>query len=284
MAQRRMMSKQITETDMFMDLPLSSQALYLHLIMNADDDGFLGNSKTILRMVGASNDDFKLLVAKQFIIVFDDGITVIKDWRIHNYIQKDRYHSTMYSEHKQQLTVDKNQSYQRVGYMDTERIQNVSEVDTQVRLGKVSLGKVNKEYISDQTPRNTKSQKTKQPKKVRHEYGEYKNVLLTDGELAKLKTEFPSNWQEWIERVSEYCSMNGKTYKNYLATIRNWAKRDLTQLNNGRRQRTTTKETLPGWAKEQAPTTPKKQLTPEQQAALKQRMAKLDQRNSKRGD
>lgn len=277
-----MMSKQITETDMFMDLPLSSQALYLHLIMNADDDGFLGNSKTILRMVGASNDDFKLLVAKQFIIVFDDGITVIKDWRIHNYIQKDRYHSTMYSEHKQQLTVDKNQSYQRVGHMDTERIQNVSEVDTQVRLGKVSLGKVNKEYISDQTPINTKNQKTKQPKKVRHEYGEYKNVLLTDGELAKLKTEFPSNWQEWIERVSEYCSMNGKTYKNYLATIRNWAKRDLTQPNNGRRQRITTKETLPDWATEQAPTTPKKQLTPEQQAALKQRMAKLDERNNQR--
>lgn len=107
MAQRRMLSKQITETDMFMDLPLSSQALYLHLIMNADDDGFLGNAKTVLRMVGASNDDFKLLIAKQFIITFDDGITVIKDWRIHNYIQKDRYHSTMYSGHKNELSVDK---------------------------------------------------------------------------------------------------------------------------------------------------------------------------------
>lgn len=284
MAQRRMMSKQITETDMFMDLPLSSQALYLHLIMNADDDGFLGNSKTILRMVGASNDDFKLLVAKQFIIVFDDGITVIKDWRIHNYIQKDRYHSTMYSEHKQQLTVDKNQSYQRVNHMDTERIQNVSEVDTQVRLGKVSLGKVNKEYISAQASTNTKSKKTKPSKKVRHEYGEYKNVLLTDEELSKLKTEFPNNWQEWIERVSEYCSMKGKTYKNYLATIRNWAKHDRNQPNGGKRQRTTAKETLPDWATEQAPTATKKKLTPEQQAALKQRMAKLDQRNSERSD
>jgi uncharacterized phage protein (TIGR02220 family) len=146
MAQRRMLSKQITETDAFLDLPLSTQALYLHLIMNADDDGFLGNARTVLRMVGGSNDDFKLLAAKQFIIVFEDGITVIKDWRIHNYIQKDRYRSTIYSEHKKELSVDGNQSYQRLSPMDTECIQDVSSLDTQVRLGKDRLGEVNKTY------------------------------------------------------------------------------------------------------------------------------------------
>lgn len=146
MAQRRMLSKQITETDAFLDLPLSSQALYLHLIMNADDDGFLGNARTVLRMVGGSNDDFKLLAAKQFIIVFNDGITVIKDWRIHNYIQKDRYRSTMYSEHKKELSVDKNQSYQRLQPLDTECIQDGYSLDTQVRLGKDRLGKDSKTY------------------------------------------------------------------------------------------------------------------------------------------
>ncbi|MFT8477706.1 MAG: conserved phage C-terminal domain-containing protein [Liquorilactobacillus sp.] len=146
MAQRRMLSKQITETDTFLDLPLSTQALYLHLIMNADDDGFLGNARTVLRMVGGSNDDFKLLAAKQFIIVFDDGITVIKDWRIHNYIQKDRYRSTMYSEHRKELSVDKNQSYQRIQDTDTKWIQDVSKTDTQVRLGKDRLGKDSKTY------------------------------------------------------------------------------------------------------------------------------------------
>ncbi|AVK62446.1 DNA replication protein [Lactobacillus sp. CBA3605] len=146
MAQRRMLSKQITETDMFMDLPLSSQALYLHLIMNADDDGFLGNAKTILKMVGASNDDFKLLIAKQFIIVFDDGIAVIKDWRIHNYIRKDRYHSTMYVNHKSELTVDESQSYQQVSDGMTFGIPDGNQMDTEVRLGKVRLGKGNKEH------------------------------------------------------------------------------------------------------------------------------------------
>lgn len=151
MAQRRMLSKQITETDVFLDLPLSTQALYLHLIMNADDDGFLGNARTVLRMVGGSNDDLKLLAAKQFIIVFEDGITVIKDWRIHNYIQKDRYHSTMYAEHKKELSIDKNQSYQRLSNVDTECIQDVSRMDTQVRLGKVRLGKVNKTYSAAKT-------------------------------------------------------------------------------------------------------------------------------------
>ncbi|MCM6819902.1 conserved phage C-terminal domain-containing protein [Pediococcus pentosaceus] len=138
MAQRRMLSKQITETDIFMDMPLSAQALYLHLIMNADDDGFIGNARTILRMVGASNDDLKLLIAKQFILSFDDGITVVKDWRIHNYIQKDRYHRTMYKEHLEELEVNDNGAYIKGKPMYTECIQDVSKMDTQVRLGKDS--------------------------------------------------------------------------------------------------------------------------------------------------
>ncbi|MGX6452721.1 hypothetical protein ACWM0J_01610 [Pediococcus acidilactici] len=153
MAQRRMLSKQITETDIFMDMPLSAQALYLHFIMNADDDGFIGNAKTILRMVGASNDDLKLLIAKQFILTFDDGITVIKDWRIHNYIQKDRYHRTMYKEHLEELEVNDNGAYIKEKPMYTDCIQDVSKMDTQVRLGKVRLGKdINNSSSSDEQP------------------------------------------------------------------------------------------------------------------------------------
>lgn len=148
MAQRRMLSKQITETDMFMDMPLSAQALYLHLIMNADDDGFIGNAKTILRMVGGSNDDLKLLIAKQFIITFDDGITVIRDWRIHNYIQKDRYHKTIYGNHLSELSTDSNGSYSK----ENACIQDVSKMDTQVRLGKVRLGKNSKPLSSKPDP------------------------------------------------------------------------------------------------------------------------------------
>src|SRR5699024_9677123 len=90
MAQRRMFSKKITETDLFLDMPMSAQCLYFHLNMSADDDGFIGNAKTIRRMIGASEDDLKLLFAKEFLIPFESGVVVVKDWKIHNYIRSDR--------------------------------------------------------------------------------------------------------------------------------------------------------------------------------------------------
>ena len=138
MAQRRMFSRKITESDQFLDMPMSAQSLYFHINMQADDDGFVGNVKTIKRMIGASDDDLKLLIAKQFLIPFDTGIVVIRDWKIHNYIQKDRYTETFYKHEKAMLETTDNKQYQ---VMDTECIQNVSSLDTQVRLGKDRLGK-----------------------------------------------------------------------------------------------------------------------------------------------
>ena len=145
MAQRRMFSKKITETDLFLDMPMSSQCLYFHLNMSADDDGFIGNAKTIRRMIGASEDDLKLLLAKEFLIPFDNGVVVIKDWKIHNYIQRDRYNETIYKDEKSSLVENENKQYQRLSHMDTRCIQNVSSPDTQVRLGKDRLGKDIKE-------------------------------------------------------------------------------------------------------------------------------------------
>ena len=133
-----MFSRKITESDQFLDMPMSAQSLYFHINMQADDDGFVGNVKTIKRMIGASDDDLKLLIAKQFLIPFETGIVVIRDWKIHNYIQKDRYTETFYQQEKAQLETVENKQYQK---MDTECIQNVSSLDTQVRLGKDRLGK-----------------------------------------------------------------------------------------------------------------------------------------------
>lgn len=150
MANRRMFSKKITDTDKFLDMPASAQNLYFHLNMHADDDGFLGNAKTIKRMVGASDDDLKLLAAKQFLIPFDDGVVVIKDWRIHNYIRSDRYRSTIYTDHKNSLQINENQQYEllteqpkKVGMTDgiPDGNQDGYQMDTQVRLGKDRLGK-----------------------------------------------------------------------------------------------------------------------------------------------
>ena len=146
MADRRMFSKSIIDSDAFLDMPLSTQALYFHLSMRADDDGFINNPRKIQRIVGCGNDDIKLLIAKQFIIPFESGIVVIKHWRVHNYIQKDRYKPTMYIEEKAQLDIKPNKPYtiknDGENDMDTQCIQDVSDMDTQVRLGKVRLGKV----------------------------------------------------------------------------------------------------------------------------------------------
>lgn len=148
MANKRMFSKNITETDLFLDMPMSTQCLYFHLNMSADDDGFIGNAKTIRRMVGASEDDLKLLLAKEFIIPFESGVVVIKDWKIHNYIQKDRYNETIYKTEKGQLEENENKQYQLSSSMYTECVQDVSNMETQVRLGKVRLGKDSKDTMS----------------------------------------------------------------------------------------------------------------------------------------
>lgn len=137
MAQRRMFSKKITDTDNFLDMPLSTQALYFHLNMGADDEGFIDKVKTIQRTIGASDDDIKILIAKGFIIPFESGVVVIRHWRIHNYIQADRFQATIHQNEKEQLDYDKSKV---ASIKPLEAcIQNVSIVDTQVRLGEDRL-------------------------------------------------------------------------------------------------------------------------------------------------
>lgn len=136
MAERRMFAKKITESDAFLDMPSSTQMLYFHLSMNADDDGFVNNPKKIQRMCGASDDDFKLLIAKSFVILFESGVIVIKHWKMHNYIQSDRYRPTDYVDEKSMLGVKKNKAYTLdESKMYTKCIQDVS-------VGKESIGKV----------------------------------------------------------------------------------------------------------------------------------------------
>ena len=140
MANRRMFAKTIIDSDAFLDMPPSSQVLYFHLAMRADDDGFINNPKTIMRIVGAKDDDIKLLIAKRFIIPFDSGVVVIKHWRIHNYIQKDRYTETNNIEEKNQLIINDKNAYslKHIRLFDDEN-DNVYILDTQVRLGKDRL-------------------------------------------------------------------------------------------------------------------------------------------------
>jgi len=194
MANRRMFSLSVVDTDLFLDMPQSTQNLYFHLGMRADDDGFVSNTKKIMKMIGATDDDIKLLIAKQYIIPFDSGIIVIKHWRMNNYLRNDRYKETNYKEEKEKIRVDENLVYQ----MDTNGIH---------RLGKDSIGKdIEKEIY-----------------KEKEKYGEFNNVLLTEEEYHKLEQ---ANLLPYIEKLSSYIASKGKKYKSHYATILTWSRGD----------------------------------------------------------
>ena len=207
MAERRMFAKTIIDSDAFLDMPLSAQALYFHLSMRADDDGFVNNPKKIQRIINAGDDDLKILLAKSFLIPFDSGIVVIKHWKIHNYIQKDRYKETVYLEEKSLLSTKENNAYT----LDTECIQNVSKVDTQYSIGKVSIDKDS--IIEDNIP----------IKESKHKHGEYGHVLLKDNELDKLNTEYGRVLtNECITFLDEYIEMKGYKAKSHYLCIKKW--------------------------------------------------------------
>lgn len=144
MAERRMFAKTIIDSDAFLDMPITARLLYYDLGMRADDDGFVNSPKKIMRMIGASDGDLQALLDKRFVILFESGVVVIKHWRIHNYIQKDRYKPTKYQDEFNELSTKENGAYT----LDTTCIQDVDRLDTQVRLGKDSLGKSNKDEES----------------------------------------------------------------------------------------------------------------------------------------
>lgn len=111
MAERRMFAKTIVLSDAFLDMPSSARCLYFTLGMFADDDGFVNSPKGIMRQCGASDGDMQILLDKKFVLLFESGVIVIKHWRIHNYIQKDRYKPTKYTEEMALLTVDEKDGY-----------------------------------------------------------------------------------------------------------------------------------------------------------------------------
>lgn len=147
MAKRRMFSLDIVDTDAFLDMPTSSQNLYFHLGMRADDDGFVANPRRIAKVIGSSEDDLKILIAKRFLLAFDSGVVVIKHWKMNNYVPPDRYTPTNYQEEAKLLFIKNNKSYtfdktQAKKPLLTECIHDVYKMDTQVSIGKDSIGKI----------------------------------------------------------------------------------------------------------------------------------------------
>ena len=157
MAERRMFAKTIIDSDAFLDMPATTQLLYFHLCMRADDDGFINSPRKVQRVVGCSDDDLRLLIAKRFLIPFESGVVVIKHWRIHNYIRQDRYKETVYQEEKAQLMEKENKAYTLSGQptgnqLTTNWQPNDNQRSTQYRLGKDRIGQVKREGAQRFTP------------------------------------------------------------------------------------------------------------------------------------
>ena len=253
MASKRMINLTVIDTDAFLEMPLSTQALYFHLNLRADDDGFVGSPKIICRTVGASDDDLKLLIAKRFIIIFEDGVIVIKHWRMHNTLSVNRYKETNYTEDKALLKLKTNNSYtlgdgktiddsrliemskRQVDASKTKNRRTIDEQKTNTdnnRIDKNSIeeisidkNRIDKNRVDNKEKSIKEKDAAKAAAPVKHKYGEYNNVLLTDEELDKLIAEFP-DYQKRIENLSNYIASTGKKYKSHYATIRNWARRD----------------------------------------------------------
>lgn len=211
MAERRMFAKSVIDSDLFLDMPPTTQMLYFHLAMRADDDGFINNPRRIQRMIGASDDDMRILIAKQFILTFQSGVIVIRHWKIHNYIQKDRYRPST-CEEKDFVHLDNTKAYEK---SDTKCIHDVSKEDTdldtnrvqdgyvgKVRLGKVRLGKVRLDAAAN-TPSSGECQEKVQD--------------LYDGDRGEVVTAFCDNLQAFagnlvLEQLNDVYDRYGKQW------------------------------------------------------------------------
>jgi hypothetical protein len=145
MAQKRMFSLQIVDTDAFLDMPVSCQLLYFHLVMRADDEGFIGNPKKILRLIGGQDDDLKILFAKRFLLNFESGVVVIKHWLVHNTIRMDRFNQTTYQDEKSSIITKDNRVYSEWQPLGNQMV-------PQVKLSKDKLSKVNLSELGEKTP------------------------------------------------------------------------------------------------------------------------------------
>jgi DnaD/phage-associated family protein len=219
MAQRRMFSRKITDTDKFIEMPATTQNLYFHLNMNADDEGFVDRVSIIQRMIGASGDDLKLLIAKGFVIPFESGVVVIRHWRIHNYIQADRFQPTIYQNEKSQIEYDetKTANFKRLG----ECIQNVYKADTQVRLGKDRLElELDKDRLDHHLDQNDDDDKNLVFKKLKEAFGEMSVNGTMVEEVERLLKQYG---QELVVLALDKTILNaGKSLRYTMSILQRW--------------------------------------------------------------
>ena len=235
MAQKRMFSKEITTSDRFVDMPASTQLLYFHLGMEADDEGFIGNARMLGRAYGASNDDLKLLQAKGFIIVFESGVTVVKDWNLNNQIRKDRLKPTIYQAEKSLLTLDNTGVYQLDNQMTTKPQPNDNQMTTKRphRLDKYSIVEYRIDEDREVTPPLVTISEIYQSK-----------IGVIDGDQFQQLTEYVTldemELDVVIRAITEAADNGKRNFKYILGILRNWKQngiKTIVQVEDRERQR-----------------------------------------------
>ena len=159
MAQKRMFDKIITNDDNFLEMPNSTQALYFHLSMNADDDGFVNNWKSIMKITGTKEDDLKILISKSYLIPFDSGILVIKHWRINNYLRGDRYRPTQFQKEFNMLENHENKAYQLKSEWSTIGIPVVNPDKIRIDKNRIDKNREEENSIDSNTKMSLKTDK-----------------------------------------------------------------------------------------------------------------------------
>ncbi len=212
MAEKRMFSKQIIDSDAFLCMPLSTQALYFHLNMRADDDGFVDKPKTIQRMVGATEDDLKILIAKRYVLTFESGVIVIKHWRIHNTIRQDRYNQTVYLEEKSLIEIKENKSYTENKVILELGLPNGNIVEPQHSIGKNSVCKFSKDSGAEYSQQQSENKNFVAPS--------VENVMGYCNEKG-----INVDAERFIDFYSSKGWMVGKNkMKDWKAAVRNWSR------------------------------------------------------------
>lgn len=216
MANRRMFSLDVVDTDKFLDMPATSQNLYFHLGMRADDDGFVSNPKKITKLVNCSNDDLNVLIARGFVLVMEDGIVVIRHWRQNNYIQADRYKKTIYQQQIAALTVNDG-----VYELDTECIQAVSNLETQVSIGKSkdSISNIYSRHFEEfwsVYPRKSEKAKAYKAYNARLKDGFSEDELLAAAEAYSAECQKDRREQKYIKLGATFLSAS-TPFTDYLS-------------------------------------------------------------------
>lgn len=234
MAQKRMFSLSVVDTDKFLDMSSSAQALYFHLGMHGDDDGFVSSPKKIARTAGCNDDDLRLLAAKGFIIPFNSGVVVITDWNINNTLKNDRYHETVYQEEKAKISALPSGKYVLGSNVVPECIQDGSSAEPEHNVTKPNITKPNREERAD-----------KPPTPARRKYGTYGWVKLTDDEYARLEHDLGAvELARCIAYVDESAQGNGNKnrWKDWNLVIRRCSRegwgRNRAQMEDKNRLRT----------------------------------------------